>query len=104
MTLAVLDAIAGQVSVPCLQGLAFVVGVSDTHHVAIALHTRPRVSVPVLGLIHGAVLGGIDWADINVVNLGAQVNGLVQTAVVVIPPLRQHMNVQRPVQQDLSIR
>ena len=101
--LAVLDAIAAQVRVPRLQHTALVGRVFDSHHVSIALHTRPRVSVPVLGLIHGAVLGGIDRADIHVVNLGAQVNGLVQAAVIVIPPLRQHMNVQRPVQQDFTV-
>ena len=89
--------------VPCLQGLAFVVSVSDTHHVAITLHTRPRVSVPVLGLIHGAVLGGIDRADIHVANLGAQVDGLMQTAVIVKPSLCDDVLGQRPAQQHFTV-
>ena len=89
--------------VPRLQHTALVGRVFDSHHVAIALHTRPRVSVPVLGLIHGAVLGGVDRADIHVVNLGAQVDGPVQTAVIVKPSLCDDVLGQRPRQQHLTV-
>ena len=101
--LAVLDAIAAQVCVPRLQHTALVGRVFDSHHVAIALHTRPRVSVPVLGLIHGAALGSVYRLRAGIADPGAQVDGPVQAAVVVKPSLCDDVLGQRPRQQHLTV-
>ena len=101
--LAVLDAIAGQVSVPCLQGLAFVVIVSDTHHVAVALHASPGMAVPVLHLIYCAILGGVYRLCAGIAELRAQVDGLMQAAIVVVPPLRDDVLGQRPAHQHFTV-
>ena len=101
--LAVLDAIAEQVGVPRLQHTALVGCVLDAHHVAVALHARPGVAVPVLHLIHGAVLGSVDRLFGGIAELRAHVDGLMQAAVVVVPPLRYDVLGQRPAQQHFAV-
>ena len=102
--LTALDAIAGQVSVSGLQGHALVGRVLDANHVAIALHSGLGVPVPILRLIYRTILGGVYRALVVGADLGAEVYGLMQAAVVVVPALRQNVDVQRPAQQNLTIR
>ena len=99
-----LNAISAQVRVPGLQGLSLVGRVLESNHVAVALHPGFGMAVPVLHLIHGAVLGSVDRLRAGIADLGAQVDGPVHTAVVVKPSLCDDVLGQRPRQQNLTIR
>ena len=86
--LADLDAIAAQMGVSRLQGLSLVGRVFDSHHVAIALHSSLCVTVPVLRLVNRAFLCRVDRALVVCAVLRAPIGALMQTAIVVVPPLR----------------
>ena len=60
----------------------------DSHHVAIALHARPGVAVPILHLIYYSVLCRVDRALVVRAVLRAPIGALMQTAIVVVPALR----------------
>ena len=83
-----LNAIAAKVGISRLQGLSLVGCVLDAHHVSIALHPCLCMAVPVLRLVNRAILGSVDRALVVRAVLRAQVDGLVQTAIVVVPALR----------------
>ena len=89
--------------VPRLQHAAFVGRVLDAHHVAITLHARPGVAVPVLHLVNCAALCRVYRLRAGIADLGAQVDGLMQAAIVVVPSLCDVVLGQRPAQQHFTV-